>query len=467
MGSGSDGAVFRYDGVSWASLFQVSGAGGVQSMVSYEEWDEAAGASVPRLMLGCGFSGGEARVYRWDGSALSDLHGCREPRIEAMAVYRDRLYVATSDVAESPQGRILGYDGRSAAGRWSELAWLRDNYVAGWAVFDELLICGSGRNGRIWAFDGDSLVEIYSIDGLDECVEPLRGMEVAGGRLYAGHLHPSQGVALLSKLPIAELADGGAMDRLEAARLGWFTSSVVGGDQRPSVLACYDGAVYLGTDAAGSTAIYRQDAALRQGLGVVESSFFDGGLPSVPKLLHSLVVSHQPLQLGQRLEVGYALSDLEGFREGDCSGLVWTALGVSDGMGSTSAFLSFPTASVARWVAFRIRLVGNGDSDSPVLAGIALEYAPLPDVKRRWSFDVVCEGVAGAPLRLLDGSLEEKTGSELSELLWGICGAGPASFEDVDGLPYQVWIEGLEERLSDAPQGRGAQTVADCRLLEC
>lgn len=770
-GSGSDGSVFVGDGSTWSLAFQVAGAGSVSSMAAYGVWDATARATIPQLFLGCRFPGGEARIYRWDGSALAEVHGCQEARIEAMVAYRGRLFVATSDPPEAgngAQGRILAFDGRSASGEWSEAIWLSDNYVAGWAIFDNLLFCGSGTGGRVWAFDGDRMVDAYrlSAPGL-EYVEPLRALGVCAGRLYVGHSHPTQGAALLSKLPAAALEDAETRGRgdaeMEACRLGWHTPSTAGGGS-PRTLATYGGRLYLGDQATGAATIYRREPEVYRGSGLLETSLLDGGLPGVPKLLRSLTLGHDKLPAGQYLEVRFALdgSDLfqrvedfddpagcdvalttadwragesvarlkgmpaatfagktagdpavphlarklsspdpysppatfagefddgeyaavsaagggaaiaAGAHEGDYAhqlfefclaglnpaglrprvvcygkgdnggalargvvlriwnhatgrwdlvgsneaapeedvaartieatvgsfgpyvgpsgrvflslrssyaggsanpsevgtdlvelgalwagsgevvsealrlpvsgpvsgatltllssqtpagtgielymsaddgghweavasgvehtfahpgdGLRWKArltsadglntpaldrlkvdcftgnwllLGRSDTEGSTSATFPFEQGVAARRVAFRIELGSSDPSGSPALNDIELQYAFRPETKRQWEMELICEGVPGAPLVLLDGSQEGKTGRELSQILWQARARGITSFEDLDGSAHQAWFEGLEERLSDAAQDRGPQTVVRCRLTEC
>lgn len=771
VGSGSDGTVFEGDSATWSIAFQAAGAGAVTCMASYGVWDPTARATVSRLFLGCSFPGGEARVYQWDGSALAEVHRCQEATAEAMAVCSGRLYVATSDSGNGVQGRVLCFDGRSASGEWSEVLRLSDNYVASWAIFDNLLFCGSGTGGKLWAFDGDRLVEAYSLSARGpEYPEPLRAQGVCAGRLYVGYSHPTQGVALLSKLPAALVGTGRRGDgetgrgELDGVRYGWYTPCTAGTARIPRAMAVYGGQPYLGTEAAGAAAIYRRDAGSYRASGLLETPFFDGGYPGMAKLLRSLTLGHDKLLAGQQLEVQFALEDsdlfqqLEGFDDlagcdraltpadwrpadslvrlkgmpalgfagkrqedprvphrarksvssnpnsppaafveefdnagyeavsavgggvaatssvgdgsyahqlfefdlaglnpvglrpravcygkGDSFGMPapgvvfrvwnhttgawdlvgsnaagpgdgvpartiettvanfgcyvgpagkvylslrssyagsaanpsevgadlvemgalwaesgevvsqplrlpvsqpvsgatltllssevlpqtgielfmsaddgehweavasgvehsfahpgsslrwkarlstldglntpsidrlkvdyftgsWLPLGRSEVEGSTSATFPFESGVTARRVAFRIELGSADPSSSPALSSLTLQYALQPEAKRRWELDLACEGVAGTPLRLLDGSHEEKAGRELSQILWQARSRGAVPFEDLDGSQYQVWVEGLDERLSEAPQERGPQTVARCTLIEC
>jgi hypothetical protein len=103
----------------------------------------------------------------------------------------------------------------------------------------------------------------------------------------------------------------------------------------------------------------------------------------------------------------------------------------------------------------------------PALTGISLEYAMVGAVKRRWEMEVRCEGATGCMLRLLDGTVEAKTGAQLSVALWTARDKDVVDFEDMDGTSYSVRFEGLEEGSGGLPQERGAQTAARCRLAEC
>ncbi|HEX2986981.1 MAG TPA: hypothetical protein VHS06_02285, partial [Chloroflexota bacterium] len=304
-GSGSDGVLFARSGGGWANATQVNGAASVDCMASYEVWDPTARATVPRLFFGCSFTGGEAKVYQWDGTSLAELHSCMESKAEAMIVYGGRLYVATSDRGNGLQGRLLCFDGRSNSGEWSEAAWLSDNFVAGWAIFDNLLFCGSGVGGKIWAFDGERMEEAYCLQtaGL-EYREPLQALTVCGGKLYTGYGHPTQGTALLCKLVTGA---GGS-------RTGWYTPSAMGSGGLPEAMAVYGGSLYLGCRATGAAPIYRKEADLFRSSGLLESSFFDAGQPEATKLLRTIALSHDKLLAGQGVEVKFAIDGSDSFQ---------------------------------------------------------------------------------------------------------------------------------------------------------
>lgn len=321
-GSDSDGTVFVRDSVSWSTAFTISGVAGIAAMASCEVWDATNKVTVPRLFLGCRMPAGEAKVYQWDGTAATVLHGCRESRVEAMAVYGGRLFVATSDAGNGLAGRILCYDGRSGSGEWSEAAAFSDSYVAGWAVFDNLLFCGSGTGGKVWAFDSSRLVEAYDL-GDQGMAAPgaLRALAVCGGRLFVGYEHPSRGAALLCKLPAAVVLDpvmvvggGSGHAELEACRLGWSTPATVGAPGTVGALGVYEGKLFLARGAAGAAAIYRRDPVVLQTAGIAQLSDFDGGDPGQSKLLRRVSVSHEALGAGESVAVSYALDGSDSYQ---------------------------------------------------------------------------------------------------------------------------------------------------------
>ncbi|HZK67155.1 MAG TPA: hypothetical protein VFD42_06375, partial [Chloroflexota bacterium] len=663
------------------------------------------------------------------------------------------------------QGRILSFDGRSSSGEWAEEAWIPDSYVAGWAVFDNLLFCGSGRGGRIWAFDGEEMVEAHRLTWAGQGYEPpVRALGVWGGRLYAGCIHPTEGTALISKLPSAMLGvPGRTGDAMELSRRGWCTPCAAGPGGNARAMAAYGGCLYLAGEAVGAAAVYRKETSTFRGSGVMETSSFDGGHPTTPKLLRSLSLTHGRLGSGQSLGVSFALEGSDSFQhvegfdslagrdaalatadwrpadslvrlrgmpalgfagkhrgdlrvphtahrlasdspssppaefveeldDADYSALAavgagaalatnpaqggyahllfqfdlaglnpaglrpravchgrgdwfdvvtpgvmlriwnhftsswnllgshqapagadpaartleaeidgwepyagpsgkvylsllssyagspaapsevgsdlvemapfwaaegeavslpprlpsaqpvssatltllesgipagtgiglfmsadggdhweevedgvehafanpggslrwkarltstdgldtptigrlkvdymageWIPLGRSDTEGSTGATFPFPQGMEAGRVAFRVELAAADPASGPTLEGLSLEYALRAETRRRWEMELLCEGTAALPLRLLDGTVEARTGRELSELLWQAREASPVEMEDMDGTRRQVWMEGLEETLSGGGPASGVRTLARCKFVE-
>lgn len=467
VGSGVDGAIFAkwIGGAGWYLFHTVVGAASIGAMAAYDVYSTVDQGMVGRLAVGACRTGEESgSMVLMTADPMEEVRlPVGEPEVTALGVLRGCLYVATWAPWRGV-GRILRYDGRKAGGDLEEVCRLSGEYVAGWTQFDNLLFCGSGIGGRVWAFDGNRLVEAW--DAGERGVTGtggLRGLAACDGRLFVGCDRAGEGTALLSKLPAAVAVDrvapvvgGTGAAELEACRLGWSTPSVLVAGGAVGALGVYRGELYLARDGTGAATIYRRDAAVLRNSGVCELSDFDGGDPGVEKLLRRLVVTHEALASGESVRVEYRLV-----------GGAWVELGRSETVGSTSKTLEFAAGTRARVVGLRLGLWSGSSASGPVVTGVSLEYGAAVVAKRRWRLEARCEGVPGAMLRLLDGTSESRTGAELSGLLWAAREKEVVSFEDLDGAGYTVWFEGLEEGVAELAQERGVQTVAKCRFTEC
>jgi hypothetical protein len=268
-----------------------------------------------------------------------------------------------------------------------------------------------------------------------------------------GYRHPEQGASVLVKLPAVGmgLSGGGA-----ASRDGWHTASCTGAAGEVGALGVHGGDLYLARDEAGAATIYRRVPGVYRTAGTIELSELDGGDPTAEKLLRRVTVAHSALVAGEYVRVERSLD-----------GGTWTELGVSDVEGATGKAMELPAGTTCRRLGLRVTLGSGSTAAGPGLTGVSLEYAPAGVVKRRWNLEVRCEGVSGAMLRLLDGTVETRTGGQLSAGLWAARGRGVVDFEDLDGASRPVRFEELEEDLGGLPQERGAQTAAKCTLTEC
>jgi hypothetical protein len=455
VGSASDGKVYAWD-EGWYLKYNLSGfASRVDWIAAFGIYNAVDRKTVPRVAVATrDFAGLTAQLSFYTADGVQDAAvSCEDPRVEAMAVYRGRLYVATSD---GSAGKLLAFDGNSASrqGVLQEVARWADDYPAGLCVFDGLLYLGMGRGGKLYASDGSSCWEAYGLEGQGAAGPgALRGMAVCGGKLYVGYAHPSQGASLLCKLPAVAMGGpgGGA-----ASREGWHTASCAGVPGRVEAMGVYGGELYLARDAPGAATVYRRDPVACRTAGVLELSELDCGDPAAEKLLRRLTLAHTALAPGESLQVETSID----------SG-AWAVLGISDGEGSTGRSIDFAPGTTCRRVALRLTLGSGSATAGPSLTGVSLEYALVGVVKRRWEMEVRCEGVPGAMLRLLDGTTETRMGALLSAGLWAARVKGVVAFEDVDGAAYSVCFEELEEGSGGLAQERGGQTIAKCRLTEC
>jgi hypothetical protein len=459
MLGGANGKVYSYDPFlnSWAERFTVTASGEVTAAVeALVEEPVTGGKSVEtRAVFGLSRASGAGQLKAVSADAATTLTiGVGESHVEALAVYRGKLYVATSWGSSSAGGRLLVYGPKGAGSWWDlvEVAAFSDAAPVGLAVADGVLWIGMA-NGRVLASDGSRVVVACDLMGRGvPAPGPLRGLVNCGERLYVGYSHPLQGVSLLHRLPAPE---SGAAWGLSGALDGWVMECGSGVAGSASALGVHGGTVFFASDAAGVATVYGRRLDAWRTSGELELATWDGGDAAAVKILSHVVVNHEPLRAGESVRVSYSLD-----------GGAWVDLGSSDVAGSAFMTLAFPGVVACRQLGMKVELASGSAAAGPAVTGISLAYSLAGSGKRHWRFDARCEGVPGVPLRLLDGSVEQSSGSALSSVLWCAYGAGVVDFEDLDGATYRVLFRSLEEDPGKLPQERGAQTAARCELVE-
>src|SRR5713101_5794809 len=87
----------------------------------------------------------------------------------------------SSDVCSSDLGGLLySFDGTN----WRLVLQQSETWVQSGAAFGERYYLGSGRDNRVWAFNGRDLVEVFA--GYSPHGSRVRGLVAFAGRLYAG-----------------------------------------------------------------------------------------------------------------------------------------------------------------------------------------------------------------------------------------------------------------------------------------
>ena len=458
MAGASDGKVYSYDPNlgSWRERFTVLAGAEVTALVETVVNEPVTGGfSVERrAVFGLSMAAGSGKMVAISSDAVTTLSmDVGESRVEGMALYRGKLYVATSWGSAAAGGRLLVYGIRGGGSFWdlSEVAALSDAAPLSLVVADGLLWIGRA-NGSVLAWDGTRLVGALDLAdrGLPAC--SLRGLANCGERLYVGFEHPTEGVSLLCRLPAAV---SGAASGLAGARDGWAMECGSGSVGSVSVLGIHGGTVLCAQDAPGASTIYRRRLDAWRTAGEVELGSWDGGDAAAVKLLQTAVLSHDALRTGESIKLSYSLD-----------GLPWAELGACDIAGSTCTTLAWPGVASCRTLGLKVELSSASAAARPALTGISLAYTLAGDGRRRWRFDARCEGVPGVPLRLLDGSVETSSGSALSSALQTAYSTGVVDLEDLDGTTYRVLFRSLEEDPAKLPQERGAQTAARCELVE-
>lgn len=436
-GSGTSGQVYRWAAATgtFGPAFAVPDAQGVPALAAWVP----PGRTAPLLYLGVRRAAG-GQVYAWDGTTATLLLTLEGAEPTLLFAWDGRLYVAAADAGG--QGALYRYDGTT----WALVATLAENWVHSGAAFGAHYWLGSGRDNRVWRFDGRALVEGFA--GLAPSGAPVRGLVAAQGRLYVGAAAEPGARSLLASATGADWHDL-RPEGLTAAPTGLGVCA----------LGVLHGAVYLAEELASGTGaqVYRlARGSAWNTAGDLVTARFDAALPGVDKAWQRCTVTHAPLGAGEGVVVSYRLDGAGG----------WQPLVTGAAAGSTRSVGAFGPGVVGRELALRVRLTSGGAS-TPQVKSVLVEYGLVPGVRREWEFVVLLEGTARVPLRRLDGTPEPRTGAELSAALWAARAApGTVSFVDLDGTAYAVYFAELREEVAPLPQGAGWQTRARVRLVE-
>jgi hypothetical protein len=437
QGSGSDGKLFKFDASAgtYTNPLTVASAQGIPALAVY-----APVGTTRYLYLGVRFDAG-CQVQQWDGTAATNLLTLDQATPEYMFSFDGKLYVAVADAGGN--GLLYAFDGTN----WRLVLSQEENWIQSGAAFGAHYYLGSGRDNRVWRFDGKSLVEV--LGGHSPHGSRVRGMVAFGGRLYAGLALGDSFRTLVAS------ADGAGWHELRPSGLTAAGSGGLGVRH----LGALNGILYAAEELSSTPArIYKVGlgGGSYNSSGTVETVRFDAGLPAVDKAWRRATVTHSPLATGQSVAVAYRL-------DGATS---WTALVSNSTAGTTASTATFGTSVFGREIELQVTL-GSGGSSTVTVKSVLVEYGLVPDVRRAWEFDVLLEGVAANPLRRLDGSAEPLTGAQLSAALWGARGTkGTVAFVDLDGTSYRVYFADVRETAAKLPQRDGWQTRAKVKLVE-
>ncbi len=138
-------------------------------------------------------------------------------------------------------------------------------------------------------------------------------------------------------------------------------------------------------------------------------------LQSIDKLMNSVIIGFEKLLTGQAINIYYTTNAIPTTSISD-----WTLLGTAsyaiDGDTHYNKTFTFPSATVAKKIWFRVELV-SATAGTPVLTDLTLEYLPMPPYKKEWKLNVNC----GDNVKRLNGGLVQTTGRELKsrlEIAW-------------------------------------------------
>jgi hypothetical protein len=436
VGSGSDGKLGKYDpgAATFTLVTTIAGSpSGINAMAVY-----VPSGTSRLLYLGVDYSAG-AQVYAWDATTATSLITLEQSAISQMFTFDGKLYVCAVDAGGN--GLLYSYDGTT----WRLLRLIQDNWIQSSAAFGERMYLGSGRDNRIWRFDGRDLVEVFA--GRSPNGSRIRALAVLGSVLYAG------AAASDSFRTLIATRNGTDWHELRPSGLTAAASNGLG----IRSMGVLNGVLYLAEElSSGVAKVFKLDTAAYNSSGTLETVRFDGDLPSVDKAWRRVTVTHTPLASGQSVVVEYRL-------DGATS---WTALVSNSTVSSTTSTATFANGTSGREIELRYT-IGSGGTNTLAIKSVLVEYGLVPDTRREWVFDVLLEGEASAPLRLLDGSLSSLTGAQQSAQLWTDRGTkGTVAFVDLDGTSYRAYFADLAETVAKGPHRDGWQTRARVKLVE-
>src|SRR5262249_13884213 len=111
-------------------------------------------------------------------TTATSLITLEQSTIAHIFTFDGKLYVCAVD--DGGNGLLYSYDGTT----WRLLKLLPDNWIQSSVAFGASLYLGSGRDNRIWRFDGRDLVQVFG--GFSPHGSRIRALAVNAGILYAG-----------------------------------------------------------------------------------------------------------------------------------------------------------------------------------------------------------------------------------------------------------------------------------------
>lgn len=148
--------------------------------------------------------------------------------------------------------------------------------------------------------------------------------------------------------------------------------------------------------------------------GFLQGSIWDAEIQDINKLFADIILKHEPLQAGDSIDVWY---------RGDAS-QNFVFLGTADTDSAIQSTISFPTgASSVVSTAFEYKIVLNSadGSTTPIIKDVIIRYILSPENDKR-VFEYTLE--LTKKMKLLDGTFESYTPSQMIENLWALKTSG-------------------------------------------
>lgn len=352
-----DARVYSYDGTNFAlvKIFNDTNESSVNAMIEY--------GSTRTVYFGLGH---KAKVYSTTNMTSFTLaKTIIEPRnpghVLAMAVYGGVLYVG-GGYPEQLYGNNTQYSGFLYSFDeydWVQVGTFEHTVVTCLESFDTLLFIGT-INKRIYVFNTATIEKLFEFE---------QDMQITAMSKWNDKLAiataPRPGASVSTHEGVYIFDRNGIHKAYYVASRSWYSLFVLNNNLMG---ANDDGYMYV-----SSNTTYLDS-------GWVQTSYFEAQLPSIDKLLREVIVQHDALPADTSIQIHYRFSE-------DAS---WTSLGTSSTDNDTEETFTFPVATYAKKVSFKITLATSNTANTPTFKKLIMKYQLAPDFKYIWKMTVVC-----------------------------------------------------------------------------
>jgi hypothetical protein len=445
FGSIDSGALYRFDGTTWDLWTTLAGTG-----VSALTRGTQSAAEV--LYAGMKTSAGRGQLLRINTTASSTtIYSTTHPELPALLQVGANLWCSSMDDTAGVRGALLVYDGATVELHTE----LPDNAICAFATWRDKILCASRTRGKLWSLaPSDPLLQLGGQRELFRIpdVEGIGGLSSYALRIWQLSIDNDR-----IHVPVVDTNGLGTYVSEDGA--GWFLPNTGGLGQEPRGCVAFNGKLFLSTKSNAGARVYEVSSAYPTSATLLTQWFDNDSLPTTKTFL-SFTLYHSALNANESLTVDYAL-------DGATS---WTSLGVSDVDGEQSKTLTFAASVTGARIRFRITWALTDTTKAPRLDQFDLEWSEAEaSVTRKssWEFAALFEGTAELPQVLVDQAVNPSTGAQLSDAAWVTKGkATTVAFVDLDGASYTVWVDALEEKVSQRSQREGLSTRGAFTLRE-
>lgn len=404
-----DARLYSYDGTTWA-LVKVFGTATESMINSIMEYTTAG-----KVFIG---TGPQAKIYSTsDFSTFTlskDINMPQNPGyVYAMKEYNSVLFAGGGSPEFLPEQFYNGFLNTYDTTLWRILYPFDFTVIKSLEFYDAYLFMGS-YHGHIYVYDTASLNPIYNLKDDYAYKVQIYAMKYFDDKLYLG---------LVPQINTGETNVG----IWKFDRRGLSLAHTISGVEGYRCFAVVNGTLMVGTGDDGY--VYKLNPNAYTTQGWYQSSYFDANLPSINKLYQSVTIKHDPLKVGETINIYYK------FKEADS----WTQLttGATNDVDDEEQTLTFPAGIHSKKISLKVELNTTNTATTPKCTEVILKYTLYP--ARRWQWNMRLKAKKGQVL--LDRTAETRTATEIRTALEGLLNTEQLyTFVDVDGTSYSVLV---------------------------